>query len=179
MKNYVFLLSVFMAGQTQARSFVHPPHMDLEMSTQEYRAILKLQTQKQSFNKTLKVMADDPEIALAIQLGERLSKWINLVNTGRTPETAIRLTSKLTRRAITIENPNRYNTPIIKADTDKALTELPAPMKEVLLSSASLPPTIPVDDVTFIKHARVVDFNYQSACLLYTSPSPRDGLLSR
>lgn len=153
MKQMTFLLSlVFATG-----AFAAPLHLDLEMSSAEYRAILK----KSSANKSKQV--DDPAIADAIKLGERLSKWIAKVNSGRTAETAIRLTSATTRRGIPIDKPNKYSPAIIKTDTQKILAELPAEMKAVLVSTSELPGTIPMDDETFITFARRVDRNYQSA----------------
>lgn len=154
MKHMTFLLSLIFATGAIAQA---PIHLDLEMSSAEYRAILK----KNSSNKSKQV--EDPSIENAIKLGERLSKWIALVNTGRTAETAIRLTSATTRRGIPIDKPNKYSPAIIKTDTAKILADLPASMKEVLTSSSALPGTIPLDDETFITFARRVDRNYQSA----------------
>ena len=150
-----FLMSLFLTGTAVAA----PLHLDLEMSSDEYRAILKKQAQ--SSNK--QAIADDPAITNALRLGERLSKWIAKVNTGRTAETAIRLTSATTRRGIPIDKPNQYSPAIIKTDTAKILAELPKEIKEVLESTSELPGTITLDDETFITHARKVDRNYQSA----------------
>ncbi len=153
MKQMTFLLSlVFATG-----AFAAPLHLDLEISSAEYRAILK----KNSVNKSKQI--DDPAIEDAIKLGERLSKWIAKVNTGRTAETAIRLTSATTRRGIPIDKPNKYSPAIIKTDTQKILAELPAEMKAVLITTSELPGTIPLDDETFITFARRLDRNYQSA----------------
>src|SRR6478735_7104695 len=101
MKYMTLFMSMIFAGSAFAAAA--PIHMDLEMTSAEYRALLKQQAK--SSNKQMK--ADDPAIANAIKIGERLSKWIAKVNTGRTPETAIRLTSATTRRGIPIDKPNK------------------------------------------------------------------------
>lgn len=140
------------------------PHLDLEMTSAEYRRYLK------NHHSPLKDL-DDPRISYAIQLGERLGRWISLVNSKRTPENALRLTLPSLRRSYPIDKPNVYSAAIIKTDTDQILASLPEAMKSVLLSSAELPETIPVDDETFLFHARLLDRNYQSAAR-YKSLNP-------
>ena len=155
MRILVMALSLFIVHEASAS----PLHIDLEMSSDEYRALLK--KLKSSPNKTLTV--DDPAIKDALKLGERLSLWIKKVNSERSPETAIRLTSAATRRGIPIDKPNKYSPSIIKQETSSILSDLPKEMKEILVSTSDLPSTIPLDEETFILHARKVDRNYQSA----------------
>lgn len=135
-----------------------PLHLDLEMTTKEYQAIYLNQR-----SNLRRAQHKDTGIERAIQLGERLSKWIDVVNAERTPETAIRLTSASTRVGVPIERPNVYNPTIITAKTDEILRDLPAAMKTVILATTELPHTIPLDDETFIKHARLLNKNYQQA----------------
>lgn len=134
------------------------PHFDLNMTTREYRR--HLETLKH--NKDVQGK-DEPSISYAISLGERLSKWIEKVNTARSPDHAIRLTSPLTRRSNPIDKPNTYSPSIIKTDTDKILANMPSEMKSVLIASTPLEDKLPVDDELFITHARLLDRNYQSA----------------
>lgn len=141
------------------------PHLDLEMTSEEYRVHLA----QLAKNKTLG--PDDPAIAASIKLGERLSKWIAKVNASRPADAAIRLTSPLTRRGVPIETPSIYNPTIIKAGAEKIVSELPEAMKSVITSTDELPATIGMDDETFIKHARLLDRNYQSAAR-YKSVNP-------
>lgn len=129
------------------------PHMDLEMTSAEYAKIL---------NTLPKSLQTDAEVENAIKLGMRLSAWIAKVNTGRSAETTIRLTSAATRRGIPISAPNIYNPAIIKKTQEEVLRDMPASMREVILGSGEVPGTIPLDDETFIKHARLLDRNYQS-----------------
>lgn len=156
MKFMTFVLSMAFMGTAIGA----PLHLDLEMTSAEYAELLKKQA-KANTNKSM--TSDDPAISNAIKIGERLSKWIAKVNTGRTTETAIRLTSAATRRGIPIDKPNMYSPSIIKKDTETALSELPKEMRDVLLSNDELPGSIPMDDETFITLARKVDRNYQSA----------------
>jgi hypothetical protein len=149
MKSMMIFLALALAGTALAR-----PHLDLEMTSAEYRKILRNYKSAQ---------VDDPAITEALNLGERLSKWIAKVNTGRTASTAIRLTSPTTRRGIPIDKPNKYSPSIIKAETATLMKELPKEIMDVLTSTAELSGAIPMDDETFIIHARRVDRNYQSA----------------
>jgi hypothetical protein len=130
------------------------PHMDLEMTSAEYAQILKT---------VPKSMKADPEIENAIKLGMRLSAWIAKVNTGRSAQTAIRLTSPETRRGIPIDKPSIYNPAIIKKTQEEVLRDMPKEMRDVILATSEVPGTISLDDETFIKHARLLDRNYQSA----------------
>jgi hypothetical protein len=133
------------------------PHLDLEMSSEEYRHHLK----HLSKNKTL--AADDPAITASLKLGERLSKWIAKINGSRPADAGIRLTSPQTRRGIPIDAPSIYSPSIIKTGAQKILSELPEAMKFVITSDIELPTSTGLDDETFIKHARLLDRNYQSA----------------
>ena len=140
--------------------FAHTPlHLDLEMTSAEYTALLK----KQSANKNKNVKADDPAIASTIKLGARLSQWIALVNANRPEASAIRLTSATTRRGIPIDKPNQYSPSIIASDVKTTLSEMPESMRAVITGEGDLPTTIGMDDETFILHARKMDRNYQSA----------------
>lgn len=151
--NFIILFVILNSFPLWAR-----PHLDLEMTSQEYRSLLKRLPQ----NK-LRSTNDDPAITYSIELGTRLSQWISAVNAARTPERAIRLTSPQTRRGIPIESPNIYSPSIIQKDLQKLLKDMPSEMKNVILAESELPATLHVDDQTFIKHARLLDKNYQQA----------------
>ncbi len=149
---------------------VHVPHMDLEMTSAEYSQILK------SIPKSLKA---DPEVEIAIKLGMRLSAWIAKVNTGRTAETALRLTSPETRRGIPIDKPNIYNPAIIKKTQEEVLADMPKSMRDVILGTGELPGVTGLDDETFIKHARLLDRNYQSAARYKSLDTWRSAYIQR
>lgn len=149
-----FLLLTLLSLPAMAQRLIKP-HLDLEMTTEEYQQLLK------QHEKILE--ESDPEVEAAIAMGERLSKWINKVNEGRSPEQAIRLSSAATQAGVPIETPNVYNPKIIGEKTAKIMSELPGSMKAVVTTTTELPGTIDLDDETFIKHARLLNLNYQKA----------------
>ncbi len=157
LKTSLLLGLTLTAGQVLASN--SPLHLDLEMNSEEYRKILKVESSKNKGKTTI----DDPAITHAIQLGDRLSKWIATINAGRTPENAIRLTSAATRRGIPIDKPNKYSPEIIKKDTDILLSELPQEMKDVVTTTTEFPETLSMSDESFIAFARRLDRIYQSA----------------
>lgn len=141
-------------------AFAHAPHhMDLEMTSEEYAALLK----NKSVSEKQNIKADDPAISSTIKLGARLSKWVTLVNANRPEGPAIRLTSPATRHSSPIDKPNIYSPSIIANAVKTTLSEMPESMREVVTGNAELPTTIGMDDETFILHARRLDRNYQSA----------------
>jgi hypothetical protein len=138
-----------------AQAQLIPPHFDLDMTSSEYQTYLA------NLPRTTK--STEPGIDYAIKMGERLSKWIALVNARRAPENAIRLTSATTRRSSPIETPNIYSPTIIQKDMDKVSGDLPEAIKKVILADTALPNDLGIDDETFIKHGRLLDRIYQSA----------------
>lgn len=152
MKNSIFLALVLSVSVHASAS---PLHLDLEMTSAEYEQILK----KTNF----KSRQADPQVETMIVVGQRLSKWIAKINEGRTSTTAIRLTSPGTRIGIPIDKPSIYNPRIIGDKLTTIARDLPAEMKAVVLGKGEIPGTTSIDDETFIKHARLLDKNYQSA----------------
>lgn len=152
MRHFILVTALVICGSVKAL-----PHLDLEMTSEEYRTHL----QKLSQNKSLP--SDDPAITASLKLGERLSRWISVINASRSVDTAIRLTSAATRRGTPIETPSIYSPATIQADAKKILDALPDAMRSVITSSGDLPVSTGMDDETFIKFARQLDRNYQSA----------------
>lgn len=139
-------------------------HLDLEMTTEEYQALLDKVEKKSQKARSNNL----PEIENALKIGARLSKWIALINENRTPETAIRLTSANTRRGIPIDQPNFYSPAIIEKETRSIINELPKSIKEIILGNGDLPIATGMEDEAFIFHARRIDRNYQSAARFKT-----------
>jgi len=152
MKKLTLCLALIFSTITLAQEA--PPHLDLEMTTAEYREHLK---------KFVSLTEDDPAITRALNLGSRLSQWITLVNQHRSENNAIRLTSSNTRGGIPIDKPSTYSPALIEERVQEIMRNIPSALKEILLSENDLPNTLPVDDETFIKHARLIDRQYQSA----------------
>lgn len=152
MKNLLLVTLTLLSFRAQAL-----PHLDLEMSSDEYRSHLK------KISKSLNQEIPDPEITEAIQLGDRLSKWIQTINSSRPEASAIRLTSALTRRGVPIDSPSIYSPSIIRNESKKILAGLPENMRRILTTSEAFPLNTGMDDESFIKFARLVDKNYQNA----------------
>jgi hypothetical protein len=152
MKKLIITLTTIFSLSTLATTT--PPHLDLEMSSAEYREHLR----------NVSTLRDDPAITQAIGLGNRLSQWIALVNETRSSENAIRLSSSQNRGSgIPIDKPSSYSPALIKERVTSILNDLPQEIKIPLLSTEDFSSTLPVDDETFIKHARLIDRQYQSA----------------
>ena len=63
--------------------------------------------------------------------------------------------------------------PYLKNDSVISDTSIPTPVQDVISSAVDFTGSVPLNDLTTV----VTELG--KACLLYTSPSPRDGLLSR
>ena len=145
------------------------PHLDPETTSAEYRSYLAT-TKKASGNKM--IVDGDPSIEFSIKLGERLAKWVNKINEGRTPETAIRLTSPETRISYPIDKPNLYNPEILAKEAEALKISMPRAMVDVIWGSDELPSdTAGIDDKTFSAQGRLLDRNYQGAAR-YKSLNP-------
>ena len=157
--NYLTLAFVLgLSASALATPRPHVPHLDPQMSSVEYQRYLRHRPAH-----SFKNLDAEPEIKRMIKLGERLSKWIELINSQRPADRAIRLTSAQTRTGIPINKPSVYNPESIDKKTDEVLANMPESMRATLTSTSSLPAQADVDDETFIKHARLMDRNYQSA----------------
>ncbi|HXH32732.1 MAG TPA: hypothetical protein VNJ01_18175 [Bacteriovoracaceae bacterium] len=150
----MFLLFSFLLA-FQAFGSEEKLHLDLELSSQEYAKLL--------IQKKFSGAEVDPAITEALRNGERLSKWISLLNASRSADAAIRLTSASTRRGYPIESPFTYSPATIKTETISILSNLPDEMLRALKSPSELPGSLTIDDATFITHARYLDTNYQRA----------------
>ena len=110
MIKYIFAIGLIFSQRTHAL-----PHLELEMSSEEYQRYLNSHSSDKLNNQ------EDPAITASLKLGERLSRWVGIINATRTSETAIRLTSAQTRRGIPIETPNIYSPTIIKESAAKII----------------------------------------------------------
>ena len=131
------------------------PHLDLEANSNEYARHLKTLPKSKT--------ADEPGIAKALSIGQRLSTWISFENAKRPADHQIKLTSSSTRYGIPIETPSVYNPTIIQQKLDTAIAALPESVASVLQSTDAFPDQLPVSDDSFILLGRAVDKVYQSA----------------
>lgn len=156
MKSFL-ALSVLISFTAQATHLGHPPHLDLDATSDEYAAYLNQEFQLESFQ------SDEPSIAAALRIGARLSGWLKDQNSRRPADRQIRLTSATTRYGIPIETPNKYNPDLIQTKLDTAMAALPAAMAEVLNGTSAYPAQLPIADAEFVTLGRAVDKVYQSA----------------
>ncbi len=132
------------------------PHLDLEMSSAEYRQHLA-----KSFHKEL--TNDQPPIAQSLRWGDRLSKWLAHENARRSSSEALRLSNPNQRGGgIPIDRPSVYSIATIGENIQLLRKEL-SPAVLAVLDGAAFPAQLPVSDEDFIKEARRVDRNYQTA----------------
>jgi hypothetical protein len=130
------------------------PHLELDMESAEYAPYLRKIPNKQ---------ADEPSIAEALRLGQRLSAWIQAENAKRPADRQLRLTSAATRTGVPIDTPSQYNPAIIQTRLDTAMAAMPQAMREVLNTRLPYPDTLPVADADFVTFGRQLDRVYQSA----------------
>lgn len=95
-----------------------------------------------------------------LTVGPRNLQWLNLLNAHRAPEDKIDLSNPGTSQGIPMENPLRYNDPLLNERWNQIEADMPAELKTVLLGTASLPTELPVDLQTYRAWARKVDVLY-------------------
>lgn len=149
----IFLFAALVSFSSFA--LAEKPHLDLELSSDEYRTLLKTQKTKE---------LDAAPVATALAWGDRLAKWLAFENARRTPETQLRLSSATSRgNGIPISEPSIYSIKTISDDIEAMRRDFAGEMIEVL-EGAKFPQTLPgADEAQFIKWARRVDINYQTA----------------
>ena len=168
------LVTALVLGSTNAWSadqHEHMPHFDLEMTSQEYRKLVKVK-KTQRFNEQLN------PVEKSIKAGEKLFKWIELINSERPEDQKIRLTSKSTRKGIPISKPKKYGPSTIKAGLENLRAEVPEEMLNVVFKTAPISKDTLVDDKIFIKFGRKIDRQYQTAAR-WKMLSPYKGFLEQ
>lgn len=156
LKKIPYLLLLSITYIQNGLSDVTPPHLDLEMTSGEYRNYLSKQ-------KKYTFLVDEKPVAEALALGDRLSKWIAYENEHREPGQRIRLTSASGRRGIPIESPSVYSDKSIEKDLEKVKLTVSGEILSVLAGSEPFPSALPVPDEEFVKSGRLIDRIYQTA----------------
>lgn len=133
------------------------PHLPLELSFEESKALYASLGDKQ--RKGIK----NTSIQAAITGGERLSQWIDLINSQRSETSAIRLTSKETQRGIPVESPSKYGPSTIGQKLNELIQHMPESMTNIIYNQADLTQTLQIEDAIFIEWGRKVSRLYQSA----------------
>lgn len=159
----LILISLFFIltnlGLVQAGHSLQVKHLPLEMTFSEYQSLYANLSQ----TKSMAGITLEPEVQASINAGEKMSEWIKLINSNRSGDTAIRLTSKGTQRGIPIDKPSKYGPTTISKKLASLKLEMPKEMSVIIFGDKDIQKTPIVDDLEFILWCKKVSGNYQSA----------------
>lgn len=142
-----------------AFSSEHSLHIPLDLSFEE-----SLQWNKKlSKNRHKRFRSLSPYIKNSISGGEKMNKWLNLINKKRSDDNKIRLTSQSTQRGIPIDKPSIYGPESIKNDFLKLEREMPKELHKVFYGVTPIPSALNVSDEVFKEWARKTSKLYQTA----------------
>ncbi len=168
MKHFALILTLIVTTKVFASE--HHPHLPLELSFEESQQLLRQHWVK--FGEGM-MKANAPETQLAIDGGEKFSKWLKEINKQRAADDQIRLTSGSNRGGgIPIDRPSKYGPKTIKERLQKNLEEMPKSMSEVIYGDKDITTTLPTSKEDFIKFGRMASFLYQTAVRWSTSLEP-------
>ena len=166
---------IFLAFFISFSALASAPDLPLDLTFEESRAFFKT-LRFNKFNKSNDFK--DQFIESSISGGEKMNNWLNLINQNRSDENILRLTSKGTQRGIPIEKPSKYGPSTIKDNLIKLLDKMPFEMKEIIYGNKSITSSPIISDEDFVKWARVVSYQYQTA-VRWTGMLPWLGEYSR
>ncbi len=143
--------------QTQTQNKLIP-HLEMDMTGQEYSQILNLIATPDDFNG-----AHDNGLKLVLKMGKRNLDWLKFINDNRDEHHKISLSSAATQIGNPIETPRLYNPSIILKNYQDLIAQVPDSIKTVILGTGSLPVNPPVTDEEFCTWGRKLDHEYQMA----------------
>lgn len=159
MPKYLFLFLAMTTIAAKAAPNI-PYHLDPEMSGAEYRALFdKLEKQERFVSK---LRAEDP-LKIILEQGKRNLDWIQAINAKRDPQHKLELTTPETTRAYPIESPGYSNRKIILEKLATVKNQMPKEMSKVIFGTGPIPHNNPLDDKTFLEHAREMNRVYENA----------------
>lgn len=132
-------------------------HLPLQMTFEESQAFYR------SLDKTTIKKAKEPFITEAIDGGEKMSRWLALINDNRQDGAKLRLTSKATQRGIPIDRPSIYGPHIIKERLENLKDEMPQELKAVIYGVETITTSTIIGDEDYVKWCRKVSKLYQTA----------------
>lgn len=138
---------------------LHPEELDL--TSEEYRA---LNAAADINVKSVKGL--ESHIVKLISAGEKLFKWIDLINNNRDENHKIRLTSKDNRsKGTPIESANKYGPSTLLVKFNDIMKTHPQSFRIVTFTKKELIPNIPNDmsDESFIKYAQELSRAYDTS----------------
>ncbi len=116
-----------------------------------------------SFAADKSLQDKDIYIQICINGGEKFSQWLKKINSLRSEDTKIRLTSKGSTRGIPINSPSSYGPSTIKEKFLKLKAKMPESMFDIIYGDAPLTDNIKMTDQEFILLGRSVSSLYQSS----------------
>lgn len=146
-KAFVVLILVLFSSA----AFSHTQHLELELSSREYAALLK-------DNGVL-----DHELSPVLETGKRFLDWLIFINSNRPAANQISLTSPATQPAYPVEEPGYNNIELVLRRYQAIQTTLPRWMKEIVFDGKEFIKDLPEADSVFIAHGFELDRIYQSA----------------
>ena len=149
-------LLAFMANLAAATPSQHGdslPHLDLELTSEEYRQLLK---------DLVTAESDDP-LAAIIATGKRNLDWIAFINARRPEDRKLQLSNPALQSGIPIDSPSMSNRTIITTRWEEVKVAMPDGVKSVLIDNGSFTEDPPMGDEDFIVLLRKVDRSYQHA----------------
>lgn len=114
----------------------------------------------------------DPQIEEAIAAGEKLFRWVRLINDDRSDETKIKLSDATTLKGIPIDQPLNYSPRIIGERVKQLKNDLNQEMLNTLFGNTQAGPEIKTNDEEFTKFARIVARAYDHAVRWQTNMLP-------
>ena len=165
LKHLVAAWSVCIGSATMAAPpATHVPHMDLEMTSAEYRALFDRMEREHHapISSILGLNAND-EVTQILDFGKRLLDWTAAINATRPADQQLLLSTPETQAAYPIETPRYSNPEIILEKLNFIRPEMPVEMSNLIFGTAAIPTTTTIDNETFVAFARPFTRIYEAA----------------
>ncbi len=153
-----FIFTSLLAAQSvsAAQKAAEPPHMDLEMTAVEYRALMQRLGTEKNLSRA------DP-LQPVLNFGKRAIEWVETINRARPAGQQLELTNPQSTGGIPIDQPSRSNQEIVLERWTTMKAAMPAAIRSVLEATSALPATAPLDDEAFITQMRLAVRSYEHA----------------
>jgi len=149
----VYLIFFFAATSTLASVIPSNLHLDLGMTGREYQSLLM----------TRDDIEGNHELDPILKMGNRLYRWLDLINKNRPQEERLSLSSAENQPAYPIDFPKVSSPKIILKNFRKLSEDLPALMAKEVLGTGELSVSPPVSDQDFVYWGRKIDDLYGGA----------------
>ena len=154
----LILPTLLLLSAAFAQAATVPPHMDLEMSSAEYEALIAQEQKTQGGNQ--KVM---DALQVVVDFGKRNLDWLKFMNGSRPEDAKLSFSSAATATGTPIDAPSEYNETIVLDKFRKLLDELPPEMKSILQNGAAFTQNPPIEEKSYLDFGRKIDRLYQTA----------------